>query len=145
MVIHWLRTTGGAVILGDIGELNKLGGLTGFTPTTNTNTQYADALIQEQNANAFVGIYNGASCVNLINPFAEDGTDAVVFDTNILYILPTGIDAGMRPLKVVFEGDVISVENTNIDDLSWEIRLDQYFNASIAYGDRPYMGVYVDQ
>lgn len=145
MIIHWLRTTGGAAILGDIGELNKLANLTGFTPTANTNTQYANELILEQNANAFIGTYSGASVVNLVNPFMEDGTDDVVFDTNKLYILPTGVDTSMRPLKVVFEGDVFSQEATNIDDLSWEIRLDQYFNAGIAYGDRPYMGVYVDQ
>ncbi len=144
MIIHWIRTTGGAAILGDIAELNKLGPLTGWTSTTNTQ-QYADQLIVEQNANVFLGTYLGAKAISLANPFVEDGTDSVVFDTNKLYILPTGVDAGMRPLKVVFEGDVFSTEATNIDDLSWEIRLDQYFNAGIAYGDRPYMGVYLDQ
>lgn len=144
MIIHWIRTTGGAAILGDIAELNKLGPLTGWTATTNTQ-QYADQLMVEQNANVFLGTYLGAKAVALANPFVEDGTDAVVFDTNKLYILPTGVDASMRPLKVVFEGDVFSTEATNIDDLSWEIRLDQYFNAGIAYGDRPYMGVYLDQ
>ena len=144
MIIHWIRTTGGAAILGDIAELNKLGPLTGWTSTTNTQ-QYADQLIVEQNANVFLGTYLGAKAISLANPFVEDGTDSVVFDTDKLYILPTGVDAGMRPLKVVFEGDVFSTEATNIDDLSWEIRLDQYFNAGIAYGDRPYMGVYRDQ
>ena len=144
MILHWIRTTGGAAILGDIAELNKLGPLTGWTSTTNTQ-QYADQLIVEQNANVFLGTYLGAKAIAMSNPFVEDGTDSVVFDTNKLYILPTGIDAGMRPLKVVFEGDVFSTEATNIDDLSWEIRLDQYFNAGIAYGDRPYMGVYLDQ
>ena len=143
MIIHWIRTTGGAAILGDVGELNKLGVLTGWTATTNTQ-QYADQLIVEQNANLFLGTYLGAKTIALANPFVEDGTDDVVFDAKKLYILPTGVDAAMRPLKVVFEGDVFSTEATNIDDLSWEIRLDQYFNAGIAYGDRPYMGVYAD-
>lgn len=141
MILHWLRTTGGATILGDIALENQLYGLTGFTATT--NTQLNDALLGEQNANAFIGTYSGAKVLNLLNPFAEDGTDDVVFQkTNLLYILPNAVDAGMRPLKVVFEGDVFSTEATNIDDLSWEIRLDQYFNAGIAYGDRPYMSVY---
>ena len=142
MVLHWLRTVGGATILGDIGELNKLYALTGFVATT--NTQLNDALLGEQNTNGFIGLYNGAKVLNLVNPFAEDGTDDVVFDQKKLYILPNNIDPAMRPLKVVFEGDVFSTENTNIDDLSWEIRLDQYFNAGIAYGDRPYLGVYAD-
>ena len=143
MILHWLRTMGGVTILGDIGELNKLAALTGFTTTTNTQ-QFADQIMLEQNNNAFIGTYLGGKVINLLNPFAEDGTDDTVFSQNKLYILPAGIDAGMRPLKVVFEGDVFSTEATNIDDLSWEIRLDQYFNAGIAYGDRPYMSVYVD-
>ena len=145
MVLHWARTTGGAAILGDIAGLNKLALNTGFTPTTNTNTQYANEIILEQNQNIYLGTYMGAKTIGLVNPFLEDGTDDVVFDIDKLYILPAGVDAGMRPLKVVFEGDVFSTEATNIDDLSWEIRLDQYFNAGIAYGDRPYMGVYVIQ
>ena len=141
MILHWLRTTGGATILGDIALLNQLYGLTGFTATT--NTQLNDAILGEQNQNAFIGTYSGAKVLNLMNPFAEDGTDDTVFQhTNMLYILPNAVDAGMRPLKVVFEGDVFSTEATHIDDLSWEIRLDQYFNAGIAYGDRPYLGAY---
>lgn len=149
MILHWLRIGGGATILGDIAELNKLAALTGFVTTTNTQTttdtkQFADALIVEQNAAAFIGTYLGARAVQLVNQLKEDGTDNFVFNNKYLYILPSGVDAGMRPLKVLFEGDVTSIENTNIDDQSFEVRLDQYFNAAIAYGDRPYMGVYYD-
>jgi hypothetical protein len=143
MILHWLRIGGGATVLGDVGELNKLAALTGFTTTTNTQ-QFADQIIVEQNAAAFIGTYMGARAIQLVNPLMEDGTDSFVFDTNKLYILPNAVDPGMRPLKVVFEGDIFSIDNTNIDDLSYEVRLDQYFNAAIAYGDRPYMGVYVD-
>ena len=143
MILHWLRIGGGATVLGDVGELNKLAALTGFTTTTNTQ-QYADQIMVEQNAAAFIGTYMGARAIQLVNPLMEDGTDSFVFDTNKLYILPNAVDPGMRPLKVVFEGDIFSIDNTNIDDLSYEVRLDQYFNAAIAYGDRPYMGVYAD-
>ena len=142
MIIHWLRATGGATILGDIEQLNKLAALTGFQ-ANNATLQFAGNIIDEQNQNAFIGTYLGANVAKLENPFAEDGTDDLVFQKpNLLYILPNAVDAGMRPLKVVFEGDVFSTEATNIDDLSWEIRLDQYFNAGIAYGDRPYLSVY---
>lgn len=142
MIYHWLRLTGGATILGDIAELAKLGELTGFVATTNTN-QYAPSIIEEQNNNAFIGRYIGANVINLVNPLI-DGTDNFVFNDKKLYILPTAVDSSMRPLKVVFEGDVFSEEATNIDDLTWEIRLDQYFNAGIVIGDRPYLSVYAD-
>lgn len=143
MVMHWIRAAGGAAIFGDIGELTGLAQLTGFTANTNTQ-QYAGDIIREQNENAVIGTYLSAKVVPLMNPLKEDGTDGFIFNQKKLYIVPTGVDAGMRPLKVVFEGDVFSTEATNIDDLSWEIRLDQYFNAAIAKGVRPYMSMYAD-
>ncbi len=143
MIMHWIRIGGGAAIFGDIAENSKLAALTGFQ-ANGTTQQFAGNIINEQNQNAVIGTYLSAQVVNLINPLKEDGTDGFVFGDKKLYIVPTGIDAGMRPLKVVFEGDVFSNEATNIDDLSWEIRLDQYFNAAIAKGVRPYMGMYAD-
>jgi len=143
MIIHWIRAAGGAAIFGDIAENTKLAALTGFTANASTQ-QFAGNIINEQNENAVIGTYLSAKVVNLINPLKEDGTDGFVFNDKKLYIVPTGVDAGMRPLKVVFEGDVFSTEATNIDDLSWEIRLDQYFNAAIAKGVRPYMSMYAD-
>lgn len=143
MVLHWIRVSGGAAIFGDIGELSGLAQLTGFAANSSTQ-QYAGNIILEQNQNAVIGTYLSAKVVNLTNPLKEDGTDGFIFNQKKLYIVPTGIDAGMRPLKVVFEGDVFSTEATNIDDLSWEIRLDQYFNAAIAKGVRPYMSMYAD-
>jgi len=145
MILHWIRVAGGAALFGDIAENTKLAALTGFVANATSGTmQFAGNIINEQNQNAVIGTYLSAKVVNLINPLKEDGTDGFVFDDKKLYIVPTGIDAGMRPLKVVFEGDVFSTEATNIDDLSWEIRLDQYFNAAIAKGVRPYMGMYAD-
>lgn len=143
MVMNWIRQAGGAVIFGDIAENTKLAALTGFA-ANGTTQQYAGNIINEQNQNAVIGTYLSAKVVNLTNPLKEDGTDAFLFDSKKLFIIPTGVDAAMRPLKVVFEGDVFSTENTNIDDLSWEIRLDQYFNAGIVKGVRPYLSMYAD-
>jgi len=144
MVMHWVRT-GGAIIFGDIGETTGLAQLTGFVANATAGTmQYSGTIINEQNQNAVIGTYLSAQVVQLLNPLKEDGTDGFLFDKKKLFIVPTSIDAGMRPLKVVFEGDVFSTEATNIDDLSWEIRLDQYFNAAIAKGVRPYMSMYAD-
>lgn len=143
MVMHWIRAAGGAVIFGDIGENTKLAQLTGFTANSTTQ-QFSGNIINEQNQNAVIGTYLSAKVVNLMNPLKEDGTDGYIFDAKKLFIIPTGVDAATRPLKVVFEGDVFSTEATNIDDLSWEIRLDQYFGAGIAKGVRPYLSMYAD-
>ena len=144
MIRFWMRASGGArpTILGDIDMVSKLGELTGFTATT--NTMWANNLIDEQNRAGFVGIYNGASVVNLLNPIKEDTLADFAFSTKKLYIIPGGIDAAMRPLKVVFEGDVVAQDQTNIDDKSYEVRLDQFFGAAMVYGNRPYISVYAD-
>lgn len=143
MIRHWMRVSGGAapIVLGDIETIGKLAELTGFTATT--NTQWAEGIITEQNQTGFIGVYNGAKVVNLVNPLI-DGTDNPVFDKKKLFIIPGGINPDLRPLKVVFEGDVISQDAQNIDDKTYEVRLDQFFNAAIVYGDRPYVGVYAD-
>ena len=144
MIRFWMRASGGArpTILGDIDMVSKLGELTGFTATT--NTMWANNLMDEQNRAGFIGIYNGASVVNLLNPIKEDTAADFAFSTKKLYIIPGGIDAALRPLKVVFEGDVVAQDNTNIDDKSYEVRLDQFFGAAMVYGNRPYISVYTD-
>ena len=142
MVYHWMRMGGKATVIGDIALISQLGELTGFTAAGGTK-QFSDAIINEQNAAGFIGTYIGANVIQLVNP-PIDASDVPVYNTKQLYILPTMADATMRPLKVVFEGDVFSNETTNIDDLTFEVRLDQYFNAAVAIGDRPYMGVYKD-
>lgn len=143
MIRHWMRMSNGApTILGDIEVISKLAEQTGFTASSDMK-QFADETILEQNAMGYIGKYNGANVVSLVNP-TMTGTDTPVWDLGKMYILPTGIDSGMRPLKVVYEGGVESQEQSNIDDKSYEIRLDQYIGAGIAYGERPYMSVYED-
>lgn len=142
MIRHWVRMSGGAAptLIGDVDMTQQLAELTGFTAST-TSKQYADSIMEEYNNTGMIGVYIGSKVVNLVNPLI-DGTDAPVFDTNKLFILPGGISAEMRPLKVVFEGDVSTCENQDIDDGSYDVRLDRYVGAGIVVGDRPYMGVY---
>lgn len=142
MIRHWVRMSGGAAptLIGDVDMTQQLAELTGFTAST-TSKQYADSIMEEYNNTGMIGAYIGCKVVNLVNPLI-DGTDAPVFDTNKLFILPGGISAEMRPLKVVFEGDVSTCENQDIDDGSYDVRLDRYVGAGIVVGDRPYMGVY---
>jgi len=142
MIIHWLRT-GGAAVLGDIAIINQLSALTGFTAAVATR-QFSDAIILEQNRSGYIGVYNGASVMRIVNPYLEDNVTPLLSHKH-LYILPTGADTSTRPLKVAFEGDVTSIEATNIDDLSFEVRLDRYFGAGIIMGVAPNISVYEDQ
>ncbi len=138
---HWMRT-GAVTLLGDIAIVSKLADETGFTAATGTQ-QYSPSIIDEVIKTGVIGVYYGAKVVNLVNPYLDDNVTPVI-DTKRLYILPSAASVDMRPLKVLYEGDVQSTESTNIDDLAYEIRLDQFFGAGIVTGKTPAMSVYVD-
>lgn len=144
MLKHFSRLSGGAnpAIVGDIDMIDKLVDLTGFNQNTTTK-QFAESIMDEVNNTGYIGKYRGCVVGKLINPMI-DGTDDLVLDTKKLFILPVGISNEMRPLKVIFEGDVVSMEDTNINDRQFEVVLDQAFGVGFAVGVRPYMGVYED-
>lgn len=141
MIQHWMRT-GAVALLGDIAVVSKLAEQTGFAASTTTQ-QYSPAIIDEMARTGVIGTYYGAKVVSLINPYLHDNVTPVA-DINKLYILPAAGVTETRPLKVVMEGDVISAESTNIDDMAYEVRLDQFFGAGIVIGKTPALGVYVD-
>ena len=141
MIQHWMRT-GGCALVGDIAVIQKLAEQTGFAASATTQ-QYSPNLIDEFNKTGRIGSYNGASVVQMVNPYEADGVTPVM-EKKALFILPTGVRTEDRPLKVVKRGGLLTVENTNIDDLTYEIRMDQMFGAGIAMGNYPELGVYVD-
>lgn len=138
---HWMRT-GAVALLGDIAIISKLADQTGFTAATSTQ-QFSPSIIDEVIHTGVIGVYYGAKVINLVNPYLSDNMTPVI-DTKRLYILPSAASADMRPLKVLYEGDVQSTESTNIDDLAYEVRLDQWFGAGVVTGRTPAMSVYVD-
>lgn len=142
MIQHWMRT-GSVTLLGDISVISKLAEQTGFTAATATQ-QYSPSIIEEVMRTGLIGTYYGARVVTLVNPFLNDNVTPLI-DTRRLYVLPSAASSDMRPLKVVYEGDVQSTESTNIDDLAYEIRLDQWFGAGIVTGKTPTMSVYEDE
>jgi hypothetical protein len=127
---------GDVSIVGDIDVISQLTSLTGF------NNVVADPLMVEHNQNGFIGTYKGANVVKLINPFADANMSGTVLRNDLLYIVPSG-DPAMRPLKVVFEGGIQSMDQTNINDLSYEMRFDRLFGVGIAAGVN-LLGVYED-
>lgn len=141
MIQHWMRT-GSVSLLGDVAVISKLCEQTGFTASTGTQ-QFSSTVIDEVIRTGLIGVYYGARVVSLVNPYLGDNVTPMV-DTKRIYILPSAASMDMRPLKVVFEGDVQSTESTNIDDLAYEIRLDQWFGAGLIVGKTPCMSVYTD-
>lgn len=141
MIQHWLRT-GSAAVVGDIAAIQKLAALTGFTASTTTQ-QYSPTIINEFNQTGRIGAYKGASVVQFVNPYETDGVNTVM-SKGALYILPTAARAEDRPLKVVRKGAIMTVDHTDIDEMTYEIRMDERFGAGIAVGNYPEMSVYVD-
>jgi hypothetical protein len=134
---------GAVSLLGDISVISKLSVLTGFVQT-GTTYQHDPAIINEHNRNGFIGIYNACNVAKLVNPFEEGSLSTTILRNGLIYILPSGMKE-MRPLKVVIEGSVSPMDQTNIDDRSFELRLDQHFGAGLVIGSRAYMGLYRDE
>ena len=78
----------------------------------------------------------------LTNPYADESATTPVFDTDKMYILPSAASADMRPLKILYEGDVQQTDMLNIDNGCYEVCLRQFVGAAMAHGRRPYMSVY---
>ena len=136
-----VRRSGGAALLGDIAIIEKLAPLTGFTYNTNERA-IANDTVSGFDRTGEVGFYRGATVASFNNPYMPDGETAV--DPSLLFILPVGMSSENRNLKVVNEGPVMSFEATNIDDLTYEVRLDQHFGAAVLLGDGPNIAVYED-
>ena len=140
MIQHWMRT-GGAAVIGDIAAVQKLVPLTGFTAST--NTQWGNGIIEEFNRTGRIGTYKGAQVVQFVNPYEADGVTTALSKAR-LYIIPTTMSPDARTLKVVEQGGVISVENTSINELTYEVRMDELFGAAVVYGATPTVSVYYD-
>ena len=101
----------------------------------------SDNMIDELNNNGYLGRYMGCNVMKLQNAY-RDGTTEPVLAVDWIYILPAGMSADARNLKVVNEGGVNAFESQNIDDLVYEIRLDQAFGAGFVTGKLPTIGAY---
>ncbi len=140
--IYAFSRFGNVSLVGDLEVVAKLAGQTGFQAATGTQ-QFSTNIIDEQNMNGYIGKYIGANVVKMNNPFKNGSLTETILNKGLLYIVPAGRPE-MRPLKVVMEGEIQPIEATNIDDRSFEIRLDKHFGAGLIFGSRAYMGVYED-
>lgn len=128
---------GGVTLMGDLAVVSKFAKLTGW------NGAFSQDIINEQNENGYIGKYNGANVIKLSNPPLNNSLTDTYLRKNMVWILPSG-DPTLRPLKVTTEGDILPMDQTNLNDRSYEIRLDQQFGAAMVVGNRMYFGAYED-
>lgn len=140
-MIRAMQRLGNVVMIGDVACITKFADLTGFTTVTGTKA-FTDDIMNEQNQNGYIGMYKGASIVKLNNPFARGSLTSTVLRQDLIYIVPQGVES---PLKVVLEGEVESMDATNINDNTMEVCLRKYFGSAVIYGANPYIAVYEDE
>lgn len=138
--LNYFRRLGPVTILGDNAAVAQLAPLTGMAINA-SSTQFSGNMIDENNNNGFIGKYNACDVVAMTNAY-EEGATTPILAADWLYILPGGISADMRNLKVVNEGPVNAVPSQNIDDMVYEVRLDQWFGAAFVVGEKPNIGAY---
>lgn len=142
MLTHWRRMGGGVAIMGDIAALDKVADLTGFTAAQGTK-QFAPSVIEDYHRNGVIGDYKGCSVIRMPNVYLDGGTSTLI-DPSYIYMLPVAASADNRNLKIVNEGPVTAFDAQSIDDLVYEVRLDQWFGAAFLVGQNPNLGVYCD-
>ena len=139
----YFRRLGPVTVLGDIAAVGQMQGITGMATATGDVllVNPSDNMIDEANNNGFIGRYQGADVIVLQNAYHQ-GTTTPVLDPDWLYIVPGGVSADQRNLKIVNEGPVNSFESQNIDDMVFEVRLDQWFGCGFVKGKLPNIGAY---
>ena len=138
--LAYFRRLGPVSIIGDIEAVGKMAGLVGMA--MGDQMQRSDAMINEYNENGFIGKYMGCNVIALANACEEGSTDPIL-NPNWLYIVPGNLSAEGRNLKIVNEGGMNSFEAQDINDLVFEVRLDQWFGAAFVTGKLPTIGGYL--
>lgn len=140
-IIAYFRRLGPVNIVGDIEAVGKMSGLAGME-MGNQMTQRSDNMVNEFNENGFIGKYNGCNVIALTNTYEEGSTEPIL-NPNWLYIVPGNLSTDARNLKIVNEGGTNSFEAQDINDLVFEVRLDQWFGAAFVTGKLPTIGGYL--
>ena len=138
--LTYFRRIGPVNVLGDIAAVSQLAPIVGMAMNSTTN-QFSGNQIDELNDNGFIGRYNGCPVVCLANAY-EDGKTTPVLKDNWLYLIPGGLSADARNLKLVNEGPVSAFPAQDINDMVFEVRLDQSFGCAFVTAHNPTLGAY---
>lgn len=130
---------GDVTLLGDAYMLNKVSTLAGYNPSA-VHIGVSDQMKYDFHRNGYIGTYNGADLVKYTSPLKSGSLDPII-NYKWLWLLVNGQES---PLKVVNEGTVTSLDQTNIDDNSYEVCLRQNFGVGFVLGNVPTIGAYED-
>lgn len=134
--INHFRRLGNVALMGDYAITSKIAGFAGWAAWgtgTGADIKYWQEGINEFNRTGIIGQYNGCPIITMQNTYKGDNIKPVL-DCNWLYVLPAGIGPEYKNLKIVNEGGVQSMDSTNIDDMTFEVRLDTWYG--VAFFDR---------
>ena len=139
-IIAYFRRLGPVSIVGDIDAVGKMAGITGME--MGKQMPRSANMVNEYNENGFLGKYNGCNVIAMANAYEEGSTEPIL-NPNWLYIVPGNLSSDGRNLKIVNEGGMNSFEAQDINDLVFEVRLDQWFGAAFVTGKLPTIGGYL--
>ena len=139
-VLHF-RRLGPVTLLGDIAAVGNLDTSAGMQINATPTWAYSGNMLDEHNANGYLGKWKGADVVGMANGYKADGVTPIL-NPNWIYIVPGGQSAEMRNLKVVNEGGINSMASQNIDDRVTEVLLYTWFGAAFVVGKNPTAGAH---
>ena len=139
-VMHF-RRLGPVTLLGDIAAVGQLDASAGMTINATPTWAYSGNMLDQHNANGYLGKWHGADVVGMTNAYKDDGVTPVL-NPDWIYIIPGGQSADMRNLKIVNEGGINSMASQNIDDRVYETLLYTWFGAAFVVGKNPTSGAH---
>lgn len=138
--LMYFKRLGGVSLVGDAAAVEGLFALAG-APVSNTSIQYSGNMIDEKNNTGYLGRYNGASVISMVNAY-EDGKTTPILNEDWIYIISSGVGNDQKNLKVLNEGPTYSMTQQTIDDHTFETELTQRFGAAFVVGSIPTIGAY---
>jgi len=87
-------------------------GLSHVTSDAGFQASMSDSMKDQFNRDGFIGVWEGKSIVQLPNTFTDETNTEWILDNNLLYVIPVNAD---KPVKLVYEGDSVLLENQDFD------------------------------
>jgi len=149
-VLTKVRRNGRPTVIGDYAMLSQFTPWAGYVGTINTNTitGISEAAMNEIAANGLVAQYNGATLVEMANPYnyyemnAAGDNFATLLPANLAFVLPTG---GNSPIATWTRGGLTSLSGNDVKTGKIVTRFDLETAVDVAKGQEHMIGVLRDE